>query len=58
MVRVLSDGGQRITMIPLFRTLPRPAIAGLTMRGILGCTTIALIASGLVVGVTPLIVSL
>lgn len=50
--------GQWMNMNQPFRALPMLAIAGLKMRGILGCTTIMLLASGIVVAGTVPLVSL
>ena len=56
-IMALSYGDQWTNMIQPFWALPLLAIAGLKMRDILGYTTVTLLASGLVFGVTLLLVS-
>ncbi|GAA1162226.1 short-chain fatty acid transporter [Ornithinicoccus hortensis] len=56
-IMALSYGDQWTNMIQPFWALPVLAIAGLKMRDILGYTTVTLIASGIAMGATMLIVS-
>src|SRR5699024_745357 len=54
----VSYGDQWTNMIQPFWAIPLLAIAGLKMRDILGDTTVALLASGVVFAATLLLVSL
>jgi short-chain fatty acids transporter len=55
-IMAISYGDQWTNMIQPFWALPLLAIAGLKMRDILGYTTVTFLASGLVFGVTLLLV--
>ncbi len=57
-IMAVSYGDQWTNMIQPFWAIPLLAIAGLKMRDILGYTTVALLASGLVFAATLLLVSL
>lgn len=57
-IMAVAYGDQWTNMVQPFWAIPLLAIAGLKMRDILGYTTVVLIASGLVFGVTLLLVSL
>ena len=57
-IMAVSYGDQWTNMIQPFWAIPLLAIPGLKMRDILGCTTVVLLASGLVFGGTLLLVSL
>ncbi|MDO5744745.1 MAG: TIGR00366 family protein, partial [Micrococcaceae bacterium] len=57
-IMAVAYGDQWTNMIQPFWALPLLAIAGLKMRDILGYTTVVLIASGIVLAATLLIVSL
>ncbi|MDP3890573.1 short-chain fatty acid transporter [Nocardioides sp.] len=57
-VMAVAYGDQWTNMIQPFWALPLLAIAGLRMRDILGYTTVTLLASGLVMGTTLVLVSL
>jgi short-chain fatty acids transporter len=57
-IMAVAYGDQWTNMIQPFWAIPLLAIAGLKMRDILGYTTVVLIASGLVLGGTLLLVSL
>ena len=55
-IMAVAYGDQWSNMIQPFWALPLLAIAGLKMRDILGYTTVTFLASGLVFGVTLLLV--
>ncbi|MGO1318688.1 MAG: short-chain fatty acid transporter [Galactobacter sp.] len=57
-VMAIAYGDQWTSMVQPFWAIPILAIAGLKMRDILGYTTVALIASGVVFGTTLLLVSI
>ena len=57
-IMAVSYGDQWTNMIQPFWAIPLLAIAGLKMRDILGYTTVALLASGVVFAATLLLVSL
>jgi short-chain fatty acids transporter len=57
-IMAVAYGDQWTNMIQPFWALPVLAIAGLKMRDILGYTTVTLVASGLVLGSTMLLLGL